>query len=275
MTARQGTASHITVLGATGFVGSHLLRYLQQTGQACAAPGRHEDPARLGDLGHVVYCIGLTADFRQRPLETVEAHVCVLRRLLASATFTSLTYLSSTRVYANSADTRESASLQVNPNDPGDLYNLSKLTGESLCLHGGRARTRVVRLSNVVGPREDPDTFIDQLLAEGARAGVVRLRTSPASRKDYIHIDDVVALLARIASSPQEGILNLASGQGISNADILDILSREKGYTCLADNDAPAWHFSPIDITRLRETYGFQPSAFQDYFPSFIKSQSS
>ncbi|VFR90516.1 dTDP-glucose 4,6-dehydratase [plant metagenome] len=275
MTATQGTASHYTILGATGFVGSHLLRHLRQTGQACLAPGRDEDPALLGDLGHVIYCIGLTADFRQRPLDTVDAHVCVLRRLLAKATFTSLTYLSSTRVYANASDTRESASLQVNPNEAGNLYNLSKLTGEALCLHGGRPHARVVRLSNVIGPRADPDTFIDQLLAEGARTGAVHLRTALASRKDYIHIDDVVALLARIARSQQGGILNVASGQGTSNAEILEILSREAGYVCTADEDAPAWQFSPIDITRLQETYGFRPRDLQEYFPSFIQSQSS
>jgi len=34
-------------------------------------------PFRI-DPGHVIYCIGLTADFRQKPFETIEAHVSKL-----------------------------------------------------------------------------------------------------------------------------------------------------------------------------------------------------
>ena len=116
--------SRITVLGAQGLIGSQILHYLQQRGVDTFAPAKHDERIFTEPLGQVIYCIGLTADFRQRPLETVEAHVCLLRRLLATAQFESLTYLSSTRVYAQSDDTSENANLVVNPNQASDLYNL-------------------------------------------------------------------------------------------------------------------------------------------------------
>lgn len=263
------SAEHFTILGSKGFIGHHLVQHLIQHGMPYQAPGRDE-PLGTTPLGHVIYCIGLTADFRQRPLDTVEAHVCVLRNLLAEGNFTSLTYLSSTRVYTGADSTSETGPLAVNPSIPGDLYNLSKLMGESLCLHGGRPGTRVARLSNIVGLRPDPDIFIDQLLEEGRRTGHVHLKTSLDSRKDYLYIDDAVHALTTIARSSAQGIINVASGQAVSNREIMTLLSEYMGFSFDVALDAPSWDFHPIDTSRLRAEFGLTPRRFEDYFPEFL-----
>jgi len=264
------TAERITVLGGAGFIGSHLVRHLRAAGQDVFVPGR-DDPRVFGEpLGDVIYAIGLTADFRRRPLDTVEAHVCLLRQLLAGADFRSLTYLSSTRVYAGASSTREDATLVVNPCEPDDLYNLSKLMGESLCLHGRRAGVKVARLSNIVGPRPAPDIFIDQLLEEGRTRGHIVLRTAPASRKDYLCVDDAVRGLALLARSPAGGIFNVASGEGVTHAEILRQIGRCLGYPWSVAPDAPAWDFMPVCIERMRAEFGFTPRRFADYFPEYL-----
>lgn len=262
----------ITVLGSRGFIGSHLVRYLGQQGMPCFAPAKGDDSVFSRSLGHVVYAIGLTADFRSRPLETVDAHVCFLRRLLECGKFISLTYLSSTRVYAGAPDTSENATLRVNPNEAGDLYNLSKLMGESICLHGGRPNTKVVRLSNIVGLRPDPDIFIDQLLEEGRHTGKVLFRTSMVSKKDYLWIDDAVALIGRIAVSPHNGVFNVASGEGVSNGEIAAALQSGMGFDVEFAPGAATWDFTEIDISRARRLFGFSPKRFAEYFPAFLQS---
>lgn len=268
--ATMAAAERITVLGAGGFIGSHLVRHLQQAGCEPFAPGRGDARVFTEDLGHVVYAIGLTADFRTRPLDTVEAHVCLLRRLLAEGRFASLTYLSSTRVYAGAASTSESVRLSVNPCDAGDLYNLSKLTGEALCLHGGRPGLKVARLSNIVGLRPDPDIFIDQLLEEGRRLGHIELRTALRSRKDYLHVDDAVSLLGKLAVSPAAGIFNVASGEGVENGEIAEMLRTHMGYGVSVQAGAPVWDFQPVEIARIRDVFGFAPRPFAEYFPQFL-----
>jgi nucleoside-diphosphate-sugar epimerase len=262
----------ITVLGSGGFIGGHLARHLQHQGYRCNLPQKGDESIYTGSLGHVIYAIGLTADFRSRPLDTVEAHVCVLRRLIQAGNFTSLTYLSSTRVYAGVSHTAETAKLLVDPNDPGDLYNISKLMGESLCLHGGKPNMKVARLSNVVGLRPDPDIFIDQLLEEGCRTGKVVFRTSLASRKDYIFIDDAVELLTRIALFPESGIYNVASGEGTENGEIARVLVKKMGFEIAVMPDAPAWDFTAIDIAKVKKHFQFSPRSFSDYFPAFLQS---
>src|SRR6267378_3887747 len=140
----------ITVLGASGFIGSHLVKRLRELNIECLAPGREEQlPGR--NLGEVIYCIGLTADFRSRPFDTVDAHVCKLLSVLRDCEFDSLLYLSSTRLYEGHSQTaREEDSLKFGPTNPSDLFGLSKALGESLSLACGK-KVRVVRPSNVYG----------------------------------------------------------------------------------------------------------------------------
>jgi len=262
-------AARVTVLGGTGFIGRHLAAALRGRGMDVYVPSRGDDAVLARPLGHVVYAIGLTSDFRTRPLDTVEAHVCVLRELLARADFDSLTYLSSTRVYAGGGDTRETARLHVDPSAPGDLYNLSKLMGESLCLHGGRP-AKVARLSNVVGLRDTPDSFIDQLLDEGARHGVIRLRTTLDSRKDYIHVDDAVAQILALALSDEAGIFNIAQGAGASNGQVAQWIARKLGYRIEVCDAAARWDFPDIDVGRFQSRFGMPPRPFDDAFPLYL-----
>lgn len=262
----------ITVLGSTGFIGSHLAHYLRRQGYDCNLPKGGDVSTYTSPLGHVIYALGLTADFRSRPLDTVEAHVCLLQRLIRAGNFESLTYLSSTRVYSGTADTAETARLQINPNDPGDLYNLSKLMGESLCLHGGRQGMKVARLSSIVGLRPDPDTFIDQLLEEGCRTGKIVFQTALESRKDYLHVDDAVELLTRIALSPETSIYNVASGEGTENREIAKALTTEMGFEVSVAPNAPTWDFTAVDVSRVKARFGFSARRFSDYFPAFLQS---
>lgn len=253
--------SLFTVLGATGTIGAKLVAHLRAVGHAVETPGREDARIFSQPLGHAIYCIGMTADFRTRPLETVEAHICLLRRLLASAAFESLTYLSSTRVYGGGAgkEVNEDSTLSVNSNDPSDLYNLSKLMGESLCLHGGREHVRAVRLSNVVGGDAAGSlNFIPALVSE-ARKGEITLRSAPESAKDYIHIDDVVELLPAIALRGRHRLYNLASGIKITHRDWVEAIAQRFAARITYTPNAPRFDFPPISIARLAEEFGFAP----------------
>ncbi len=248
-----------TVLGSSGTIGRRLVARLRAAGQNVDTPGRGDAGLCRRPLGHVIYAIGLTADFRRRPYDTVHAHVSVLAELLQQADFASLLYLSSTRVYARAASGREDSPLPVLAQDPSDLYNLSKLMGESLCLQDARAGVRVARLSNVVGG-EDADSvnFVPSLVRE-ARGGGIVLQTAADSSKDYIHIDDVAELLPRIAAGGRERIYNVASGVQTTHAQWTAQLVARTGCAIEVAPGAPLVRFIPIDIERIRKEFDYQP----------------
>lgn len=250
-----------TVLGGSGFIGRHLAEHLRADGREVTAPPRGDWPPAGADLGHVVYAVGLTADYRTRPFDTLHAHATLVADLLREARFASLTYLSSTRVYAGSSSTDEAASIAVTPARAEDLYNISKLAGEAICLAQPRPEVRVVRLSNVVGPgTEQTDTFVGALCRE-ARAGTIRLRTAPSSEKDYVWIGDVVAMLPKIAESGRERLYNLAGGRQIAHREWAEALVRLTGCSLSADPAAPEASFPPIRIDRLAAEFEYRPEA--------------
>jgi nucleoside-diphosphate-sugar epimerase len=260
----------ITVLGANGFIGTHLIHYLKSRNIEHYAPNKGDETLFNKHLGDIIYTIGLTADFRSRPLETVEAHVCILHRLLKKKNFDSLTYLSSTRVYADAEQTNENAVLKVNPIQSGDLYNLSKLMGESLCLHSGYPNTKVIRLSNIIGIRSDNDFFLDQLIAEGYSQGFVEFQTSFDSQKDYLYIDDAIKFIISISQSSENGIFNVASGESISNRQIADFIHDRFRFEIRIRSNAALSNFIPIDTTKTTQIFGFKPRKFADYFPEYL-----
>ncbi|MDR3617271.1 MAG: SDR family oxidoreductase [Candidatus Obscuribacterales bacterium] len=259
-----------TVLGAGGFIGSHLVDYLRSQRFDVVSANREFDFSGDENLGHVIYCIGLTADFRNRPLDTVEAHVCVLRSLLQRGNFESLLYLSSTRVYANSQSTGEASSLVVQPQQLSDIYNLSKLLGESMCLTVGGSSVRVARLSNVIGVSRLSTDFLGQITQQAVTEKRVRLETSLQSQKDFLFMDDLMPVLSQIAITGQSRIYNVASGRNTTNAEIVDILVRETGSVISVAPNAPTWSFPPIDITRISQEFGFKSGLFEVRFSNII-----
>lgn len=251
-----------TVLGASGYIGSRLVAHLQAQGYNVWAPARGAAEVFTRSLGHVMYCAGLTADFRTRPFDTVDAHVGLLRQVLERAQFDSLLYLSSTRVYMGATSTSEDASLAVLPADPSYLYNLTKLTGESLCRASGRAGARVARLSNVVGPGMDVEAgnLVADLLHQ-ARHGHVVLRSDPQSAKDYVHVDDVVGWLPQIALQGRHQVYNVASGVQTTHAQWLGWLQARTGCVVETQSQAPLQTFPAIDVQRLQSEWGVKSRA--------------
>lgn len=263
----------VTILGATGFIGSHIAALARQRGYEVYCPER--DACLEGiHLGHVIYAIGLTADFRTRTHQAVEAHVTRLQYVLQRSSFDSLLYLSSTRIFArcppNGSATEESI-VPVAPTDHSDLYNLSKLLGESVALSHG-PNVRVARLSNVFGTDLGSGNFLASVVRDCVTTGRVELRTSLASEKDYVSIDDVADVLLRIGPLGEEQVYHVASGANTTHAALLEELARLTGASVSVVPDSPCTRFPRIDTTRIRCEFGFEARGLVEELPALVAS---
>lgn len=261
-----------TVLGASGFIGRNIARYLQNKGYDVALPRRDQLPTLEGELGHVFYCIGMTGNFREKPLATVEAHAGLLASLLERIDYSSFLYFSSTRIYAKAsgpAETSEDALVKVRPSID-TTYDLSKMLGESLCLSMEKPSVRVVRLSNVYGPDQSPNTFLGSLLRELVANGKAVIRESSDSSKDYVSIADVADAAEKIARNGRQRIYNVASGVPISHSEIAEAVSRE-GYTCSFGESGDCRTFPRINIANIQEEFEFSPRNLLEDLPSLLR----
>ena len=270
-------ARHFTVLGAPGFIGGRVVDYLQSQKNTVFAPDRNDFRIFSESLGHVIYAIGVTADFRSRPFDTVDAHISVLSSVLRRSKYESFTYLSSTRIYDGAESTNENTGFIVNPADPSDLYNLSKLMGEALCLAQPNDAVRIARLSNVYGDHAagalvESQNFLEALIYEAVSDGRIELHTSLDSAKDYVAVDDVCQALTQIALTGTERIYNVAAGQNINHAQLTETLAAVTGCSIEVASNSPKIEFPAINITRLSQLFltegkDWSPAPLLDHLP--------
>lgn len=247
-----------TVVGATGFIGGALVMKLRTMGFEVLAPLR-DASALPSALGHVIYTAGVTADFRQRPFDTLSANTTCAARILSQGGFDSFLYLSSARVYRHAGSGEESAAIPVHPDDPEQLYDLTKLAGEAICHASGRLGVRIVRLANVLGDDFRSQNFVFDLIQSACDSGKIELRSSLDSAKDYICLEDVLDLLPKIAMSGRLTCYNLASGRNISHRELVTPILAASGATLTVREGAPRIISPRINIDRLKGEFAFQP----------------
>ncbi len=246
-----------TVLGASGFVGQRLAASLRAAGHIVYTPQRDDPGLFQCQLGRVIYCVGLTADYAARPFDTVQAHVGLLSKLLEQASFEHLVYLSSTRLYDSVGEhggrpVDESTALPMEPAKARHLYDLSKALGENLCLNAAQGRGAVARLSCVYDWTAGSPGFLSQWLQRAAREQQLDIDSASGVVRDYIHLDDVVAALAAMSTQRCDGIVNVASGEQVSNADLAAQFER-KGWAVSLRRESERERPAPCSIDRLAQ----------------------
>lgn len=248
----------ISIFGGAGFIGTALQAELIQRGVLPELQSRSMpmDRPPAGGWGTVVWAAGLTADFRRRPHDTISAHVGDLNILLRGGGVERLVYLSSTRVYQRMRSASETDAVLVQTSNPSDLYNMSKLAGESLSLSCGLEEVAIARLSNIVGPNEvRRETFLGAICRE-AMTGRITLQSALTSAKDYLWIDDAARVIAELVRGTFRGVMNVAAGKNTTHQEWIDALCRSSGAGYQVLPGAPEETFPIIDTRRMFIEYG-------------------
>ncbi|MEM1049397.1 MAG: NAD(P)-dependent oxidoreductase [Pseudomonadota bacterium] len=269
-------SERFTIVGARGYIGSRLAERLERAGEAVTRIDRFEAEAHADrELGHVIFAGGVTADFRERPFDTVAAHVTATADVLRHARFDSFLYLSSTRVYQAASGTGEDVTLSLDPSDPLQLYNATKLAGEALCLALPNDAIRVARISNVYGADDPSDNFLIDIVRAAITRHHVTFRTRLDSHKDFVSLDDVLDILPKIARAGRARLYNVASGRNTVYADLADGLRRVTGCSVDVAPDSMRVTFPVVSVARLEREFGFRPKRLSDEIEAFIEAYRS
>jgi NDP-hexose 4-ketoreductase len=283
----------ILIIGASSFLGGHVLREALASGHDVATAGRSEvpgsashdrldlsadSPTRIAEaIGSVaaeavINCAGATAGapdaLAAANITSVHALVTAMTRARSTAR---LVHIGSAAEYGRTEEgvpVTESA-----PPHPASVYGVTKLAGTRLV---ELARTAgldavVLRVFNVVGAGAPVDSLPGRaalLLRQAiSRHGDLRLGPLDAVR-DFVDARDAAdaALAAATAAELPHPVINVGSGHGTACRALVRELIAISGHDTAVHEDGPgsarsaALPWMQADITRARHDLRWQPS---------------
>jgi len=227
----------IGVIGK-GYIGSNLVNYFKTLNiKVISITKENIDILEKEFFDYIINCAGNSGDFRQRLTETVESNVSLNCYILKKAKIKfSYIYLSSSRVYGFSENDNfifEEDSYNCYNNLHLDyIYDGSKKLAESLLINYSNLvnyKITILRLSNVYGNFDclDDTTLIKKIIRyKKETLNNLSVKQNRYSKKDYIHINDVVENIINIMLKIKKtDVYNLSYGKSYSIDNISSILN--------------------------------------------------
>lgn len=263
---------NFTVIGGNGFIGSNIVARLKSNRESVWVPKKDDINLFTEELGIVIYCAGY-GDCQSGSLKVLDANTVLLSKVLEFGKFEKLIYISSTRVYMGSDNTREDSDVKILFDDGRKLFNLTKLLSEEILLKSNR-NIKIVRPSNTYGIAIKSPLFLPSIVRDAVDSGVVNMFVSPGYSKDYVSVDDVAEITITIAKDCDTSgkIFNIASGENISAHQLADILIAETGCEVIWHTVADEENFPINDIELITSKYGFKPKRVLEDLVSMINN---
>ena len=266
----------ILVLGASGFLGSHVADQLTLAGHQVRlfdrgpSPWLHQDQQMIvGDLldqaaldqaidgCEVVYNFAAIADLDEalsKPLETARINVLGNVQVLEACRKARVQrYIYASTVYVYSRD--------------GGFYRCSKQAAEHYVEEYQRSYGldyTILRYGSLYGPRSDQRNGLWRIVKNALQTGTVEYEGSPESLREYIHVED--AAKASVDVLKEEFCnehLVLTGHEPMRVLDLLEMLREILGFSKGSVNFVPAEYAGHY----VRTPYAYQPKLGRKYTP--------
>lgn len=242
---RECKGTSIAVVGADGFIGSHVVSSALAAGARVRAICA-KDPWRLSALEVEPEVRPRWWEFDDLEVDAValvayeppasyepdawlahELEVNTAGAVEVARTDARLVFASSADVYGPWFD--EPVSEEVEP-QPATPYARAKLTAERQMAEV-TADCALLRLATVYGPSEHARRAIPVFIAALARGEEPVVHGDGSDVRDYVYVGDVAAAVVNACCGPGSGVLNLGSGTGRSTLDVLRSVATAMGVS--------------------------------------------
>ena len=289
----------VVILGAAGFIGSHLTdRFLAEGWRVLGVDNlitgtlrnlRHLEGNGSFEFVKADVCDGLDTiegpvdavldfaspaspiDYLEHPFETLRVGSVGVERALDLARAKGATFLlsSTSEVYGDPLEhpQKESYWGNVNPVGPRAVYDEAKRFAEAITMAYHRYRgvdTRIARIFNTYGPRMrlDDGRVVPTLVAQALRGEPLTVFGDGSQTRSFCYVDDNVEGMWRLLHSKEHEPVN------IGNPHEMTIVQFAHAVQRLCGREVPVV-YRPLprddprvrrpDITRAREVLGWEP----------------
>jgi len=263
----------VTVIGGSGFLGSHVADQLSESGHEVAIydreVSRHLRPGQrmaVGDLldvprlraaiegAEAVYNFAALADLnaaRDRPLDTARINVVGNIEVLEACRAANVRrFVYASTVYVHSRE--------------GGFYRCSKQAAEHYTEEYQRTYGidyTILRYGSLYGPRADASNGLFRVVSRALETGIIRYEGSPDALREYIHVEDAARASVAALGDEFRNQSVVLTGQKPMR-DLLEMLAEILGLRAgveFVPQDQPG-HY-------VRTPYAYEPRIGRKYVP--------
>lgn len=275
MTGTDNQFKAVTVVGGSGFLGSHVADQLSESGYRVRIfdrvdsrwkrPGQEMivgdllDSAQLNEAiagSQAVYNFAALADLNEaleKPIETVQTNILGNVQVLEACRrnrVSRFVYASTVYVYS-----RE-----------GGFYRCSKQASEHYVEEYQRVYGldyTILRYGSLYGPRADHTNGLLRIVTRALETGVVRYEGSPEALREYIHVEDAArASVVALGEDFRNQSVVLTGQEPMRVVDLLKMLAEILGMP-----DAVEFVEADLVAHYVRTPYAYQPKLGRKYVP--------
>jgi NDP-hexose 4-ketoreductase len=283
----------VLIIGASSFLGGHLLREATASGHEVVTAGRSpvpsspshhrldlaaDGPAGIAEVigsvapDVVVNCAGATAGSPDAlAAANITAVYALVTAMIQARTPARLVQIGSAAEYGRTEE--GIAVTEAAPAQPASLYGVTKLAGTQITEVARMAGLDavVLRVFNVVGAGAPEDGLPGRAVRRlrEAMAGGTGIRLGPLDAvRDFVDARDVADAVLAAATAPAlpHAVINVGSGHGVVSRTLVTELLAISGYDAAIIEDAQgsarsaALPWMQADITRARQDLRWRPS---------------
>ncbi len=117
----------------------------------------------------------------------------------------------------------------------------------------------IIRPTQLFGLPSADQSLPHVLMDRGVAGKPLRLSADRGTLRDYLHVDDAVAIIREQCREPREGIYNLGSGSPVSLGDLFDTACKRWSVPLEVANTCASRADQYLDMTRTREAFSIAP----------------
>lgn len=245
------------------------------------------EPINSGHLYGVDVLIHSAAHIPSDPTDAREVDRCMLINATGSlhlmeaavnAGVSHLVYLSAGNAYRDLGRPSHEGD-PLYPSLRAPYYLTSKVAGEVFASHFaeiGACDVTIVRPSAIYGPGMARGGLVQTFVSRAAAGLTVSVSHGGRYSVDLVHVDDVAGAVATCAIERVTGVFNIGSGRSTTTLQLARELQRllrlEEDRIVIEEEslEPPRLGYSPLDITRAVETFGYSPRSLPDGLATMI-----
>jgi UDP-glucose 4-epimerase len=271
----------VIVTGGSGFVGSHLIRYLR--GKGIYVIDSNDTRGHLLDVtdsyqllsisdkvGAIIHLAAKTSvnNSLRSPYETYYTNLLGTLNLLEFARQKKVTKFINVSTYVY-GQPQYLPMDESHPVDPGSPYNKSKILAEELCKsYSNDFEIDIVTLRPfyIYGPSPRHSSFIYCIIQQIIQnTGTITL-SGESTRRDFLYINDFLDLIGVVLNRFPHGynVYNVGYGQSYTLTEVVQIIAKllEKEISIRYDVQMRPDDVTDMiaDISKVKREFGWKPS---------------